>query len=163
MSRNTIELNFGDGEYLFALTVPRLIELQEKTGDGIGELHARMMKGVVRSSEGIALIPNYAEFRILDLIETIRQALIGGGKGIVEGQEVEVTPLVAQRLMENYVVDRNGNLRCTLYELWNTAFAILGVCVMGFDPPKKDEPAKERAKTRKKASSTTRSSASTAK
>lgn len=55
---------FGDGEHAFALTYELAIELERKTGVGIGGLFHRVRK---------------LDFAITDLTETIRLALIGGG------------------------------------------------------------------------------------
>jgi hypothetical protein len=48
-----------------------------------------------------------AEFYALDIIETIRHGLIGGGKGVVNGEEVKVTPAaIATKLVDTYVLGR---------------------------------------------------------
>lgn len=150
MSQNTIELEFGDGQYTFALPLAQINELQKKTDAGIGKLYGRLLKGCVQVSSGeFNLIPALAEFYALDVIETIRHGLIGGGKGTVNGEEIAVTPLIANRLIDAYVLGQ------PLKAAWSVAVTVLGVCIQGYDPPKKAEPAKERAKpTRKKAAST---------
>ena len=131
MPRNTIELEFADGKYLFALPLPRIDELQRKTGVGIGALFARVLKGCAQVGDDIVQAPSHAEFHALDLIETIRQGLIGGGRGEVDGAEVKVTPVLAQRLIDNYV-------NCEpLAEAWAVAAAVLGAAVVGYDEPKK--------------------------
>lgn len=133
-----IELNFADGEYLFALPLARIAELERKCGApgppvGIGKIFARVLKGVVRSDNGeIYLAPSAAEFYAVDLIETIRQGLIGGGRGMVNGEEVKVTPTIADRLIQSYITDR------PLKEPWDLAVSILGATIAGYDPPKKD-------------------------
>lgn len=141
MPSNTIDLEFADGEYTFALPLERIDELQIKCGIGIGGLYARVIKGFVRDpvTGQVMTAPGAAEFYALDLIETLRQGLIGGGKGIVNGAEVKVTPQVANQLLRNYVLDRPLN------ESWSMAAAILGACIIGYDPPKKDEPPVEGA------------------
>lgn len=141
---NTIDLKFADGEYTFALPAPRLDELQRKCGApgppiGIGAIFARVLKGCVVAGKEVIMVPAQAEFFSADLIETIRQGLIGGGKGVVDGQEVKVTDTVANRLVDNYVLSR------PLSDSWSMAAAILGACVMGYDPPKKAGPASKRA------------------
>lgn len=155
---NKIDLLFADGSYTFALPLPRIDELQRKTGVGIGGLFARVLKGCVPVGNDIVLAPGSAEFYAVDLTETIRQGLIGGNHGLVDGNEIEVSPVLANKLVDNYVLDR------PMVEIWNIAAAILGAVVMGYDPPKKDEPAQERAprKTTKKAASTTRKRSQTA-
>jgi hypothetical protein len=132
--RNTIDLEFADGLYTFALPVERINELQTKCGIGIGGLFARVLKGCARIGDEVVLAPAQAEFYAVDLIETIRQGLIGGNHGVVNGEEITVSPAVAQRLVTNYVLDR------PLSDSWSMAASILGACIVGYDPPKKDQP-----------------------
>jgi hypothetical protein len=156
MSCSTIDLDFGDGSYTFALPLAQINELQRKTGAGIGAIYARVVRGCVPDPKGLhgewVLNPATAEFYASDLIETVRHALIGGGKGVVAGEEVKVTPVIANRLVDTYVMDQ------PLIDAWKVAATILGVCILGYDPPKKDEPPKTgatSAKRGRKASSTT--------
>lgn len=146
---NSIDLEFADGTYTFALPLPRIDELQRKTGIGIGGLFARVLKGCTRVRGDVVLSPGSAEFYALDLIETIRQGLIGGGKGLANGAEIKVTPGLADRLIQNYVLDR------PLSDSWSMAASILGAVIVGYDPPKKDEPADEPATQTETAGSTT--------
>lgn len=131
---NTIDLAFADGTYTFALPLERIEEIQRKTGTGIGAVFARVIKGANRIGNDIVLAPASAEFYALDLIETIRQGLIGGGKGIVDGAEIKVSPVLAQRLVTAYVLNR------PLSEAWETAVSILGAVIVGYDPPGGDAP-----------------------
>lgn len=126
---NTIELEFADGVYTFALPLERIDELQRKTGAGIGKLFARVIKGANRISDDIVLAPASAEFYALDLIETVRQGLIGGGRGMVDGAEVKVSPAIAQRLVANYLLNQ------PLSAAWELAVSILGAVIVGYDPP----------------------------
>lgn len=137
---NTVDLAFADGSYTFALPIARINELQSKTGIGIGALFNRVLKGVARVGDQIVLAPSAAEFYLADIYETVRQGLIGGGRGIVDDQEVIVTPAVAERLMKNYVLPESGQ---PLRDAWSMAAAILGACVVGFDEPKKKDGASE--------------------
>jgi hypothetical protein len=152
MSRNTIDLEFADGVYTFALPLPQIAELQRKCDAGIGALYARVVKGCVLVDGQWHLNPGTAEFYALDVIETIRHGLIGGAKGVVNGEEVNVTPLIANRLIDSYVMGQ------PFVDGWKTAATMLGVCILGYDPPKKGEPDDAPApvkKRAKKASSTT--------
>jgi hypothetical protein len=147
---NTIDLEFADGEYTFALPLPRIDELQHKTHIGIGGLYQRLLKGAVIGETGqAAIIPHLGEFYALDIVETVRQGLIGGGKGVVNGAEVRVTPELANRLIENYVLTQ------PLASSWPKAVMILAACIVGYDPPKKDEPPLEGAAEEPTVSSTT--------
>ena len=71
---------WGDGEYSFRLKIKEIKELQATTGEGVGNIARRVMSGW----------PNY-----LDLYETIRLALIGGG----------TPPVKAKQLVDMYVDD----------------------------------------------------------
>lgn len=134
MPSNEIELEFADGQYVFALPLVQINELQRKTGIGIGGLYARTLKGVTRVGAETMLVPGAAEFYALDIIETIRHGLIGGGKGTVNGEEVKVTPIVANKLIDAYVLTQ------PLVSAWNVAISVLLACIMGYDPPKKASP-----------------------
>ncbi|MGJ0508933.1 MAG: gene transfer agent family protein [Methylocystis sp.] len=152
--QNSIDLKFADGDYTFALPLKQINELQRKTDIGIGGLLKRVMNGCAVVEGQIFGNPMLAEFYALDIIETIRQGLIGGNRGVVNGDEIEVSPVLAAKLIDAYVLSQ------PLSQSWNIAAAILGAAVIGYDPPKKDQPAAERAqdkpeKTRKKATSTT--------
>lgn len=152
----SLELLFADGEYCFDLKLPQLAELQEKRGP-IFQVYARVLKGryliggqpLVREQEG----ESFAE----DLFDTIRLGLIGGGRGMVNGEEVEVSALAAKRLVERYCIDR------PLVESWAVAAAILAARVVGYEPKKKaepePEPVVEPAPRKRKASTSKRSSA----
>jgi len=72
---------FGDAEHEFRLTAPLILELERKTGSGIGALCSRLFART---------------FSQADLIETIRHALIGAG----------TDPKRASELVAAYVVDR---------------------------------------------------------
>lgn len=141
---SSVEIEFGDGQYVCALPLVQINELQRKVGCGIGALYSRTLKGVTRVGEQTMLVPGAAEFYALDVIETVRHALIGGEKGTVNGEEVKVTPLLANRLIDTYVLGR------PLVEVWNIAVTVLHACIMGYDPPKKAEPAPARAPGKRK-------------
>ena len=55
---------FGDGEKTFALPSDQILELERKTGIGIGALYTRVLSG---------------QFGFTDITEVIRLGLIGGG------------------------------------------------------------------------------------
>lgn len=146
-----LDLEFADGEYLFDLKLPQLAELQEKRGAGVFAIYGRVLRGRYLIDETVVGLPHEGECYAEDLIETIRLGLIGGGRGMVEGKEVEVTALTAKRLVERYCYS------APLREVWSTAAAILTARIEGYTPPGKDEPAKKPA-TRKRRSTSTKQS-----
>jgi hypothetical protein len=151
MSTSSIELEFGDGLYTFALPLAQIAELQKKTGIGIGGLFGRVTKGcfVNPGSGEVHVDAKLGEFYALDLIETLRHGLIGGSKGVVNGEEVKVTPEMATRLIDTYVMGQ------PLIRAWNLAVSVLGATIVGYDPPKKDQPPLEGAADEQTATSTT--------
>lgn len=139
--QTSIDLAFADGVYTFKLGLPQISALQQKCGIGIGGLYARLLKGRYVVQDVSIGLTTEAQFYLEDVVETIRQGLIGGRHGEVDGQPVEVTSIVANRLVENYVVPPAAPLK----ESWNVAVAVMTALVEGYDPPKKDEPGSDPA------------------
>lgn len=127
MAQEELRLAFADGEYLFRLNLYGIKEIQEKCGAGIGKVWSRLASSRLNHLGEDIGHPQLADFRIEDIVEPIRQALIGGGQGEVDGVAVKVTPILANRLIENYVLSR------PLQEGWATAYAIVGGLVEGYD------------------------------
>lgn len=143
-----LELEFADGAYLFDLKLPQLAELQTVRKSSIFSIYGRVCAGrYVLDGEPIVIPQEGAAFSD-DIFETIRCALIGGGRGIVNGAEMAVSALTAKRLVENYCH------AAPLRESWGIAAAILGARIEGYDPGPKGEPAKAPAARRRKPKST---------
>ena len=122
-----IHLKFADGEYRFALGLAQVDELQTKCGAGIGALYARVLQGRLADDPSVGH-PMYAGFHLADVRETIRQGLIGGGQGLVDGADVTVTALRANDLVDRYLADM------PLARQWDLAAAILYALVEGYEP-----------------------------
>lgn len=136
--KTEIELPFADGTYLFRLPIKRIIEIEEKAGP-IDLVKHRLMHG---------------GWSIHDVVETLRQGLIGGAKGEVNGKAIDVTALRANSLIENYV---DGH---ALAEHHLTAKAVIASLYVGYpqaQQAKKKAPAKRssRRKSTGASSSTT--------
>ncbi len=122
-----VDLAFANGTYRFALGLAQIHELQTKCDVGIGGLYARVLQG--RMSDDITVAhPAYGAYRIDDVRETVRQGLIGGGEGIVDGAEIKVGALRANELVERYLDPM------PLSEQWNLAAAILYAKIEGYKP-----------------------------
>ena len=138
---NSVELHFGDGEYLFRFGLTQFKELQDKCKAGLGAIFARVTAGRYfdnATNEGFGN-PLEAQYYVEDLYEIIRLGLIGGGRGMVGGESVTVDPLVARRLVDRYVVGR------PLKEPWSVAAAVMMAVCEGYEPPKKVEPGSDPA------------------
>lgn len=133
MITTALELLFADGEYLFDLKLPQMAELQEKRGP-IFAVYGRVLKGRFLVGDVTYADTTAGESNAEDLFETIRLGLIGGGRGLVDGKEVVVTPLTAKTLVERYCHTR------PLKESWSIAAAVLSARIEGYEP-KKEEPA----------------------
>src|SRR5690606_22117530 len=78
---------FGDGERAFSLPPALILELERKTGTGIGGLCRRLFA---------------ADFHHADILETIRLALIGGGESPEAAAGLVATYGAARPLSEIY-------------------------------------------------------------
>ena len=137
--QTSIDLPFADGTYTFRLGLAQINELQTKCGIGIGGLYARLLRGrYVIDTVSLGLTTE-AEFHLADVIEPIRQGLIGGKRGEVDGTPVEVSSIAAARLIENYLCAKDGTLLVPLREAWNLAVAVVAALIEGYEP-KKAEP-----------------------
>jgi hypothetical protein len=128
VTQTHIDLAFADGEYRFALGLEQIHELQTKSGVGIGALYARVLQGRVQDDIAVGH-SQYAAYHHVDLTETVRQGLIGGGVGLVDGAEVKVGAMRANQLVERYLHP------LPLVDQWKLAAAILYAKVDGYNPP----------------------------
>lgn len=105
-----VTLDFADADYLFKLPVKRIAELEEKCGAPVGTIWKRVCLT--------------ADYKVVDLLETVRLGLIGGG----------LDPQEARKLIDRY---------CDAWplQIWHQhAIAILGVCVEGYADAESERP-----------------------
>lgn len=81
--RGDVTVDWGDGTHTFRLTYPGLIELEQKCESALAEIIERV---------------NAGRYKVSDIRETIRIALIGGGK----------SPVDALKLVRTYIDERIG-------------------------------------------------------
>lgn len=103
-----VHLEFADGEYRFWLPLPQVVELQRKTGDTSILVIEERLRGAIGVQEAEGSEPEFVflgggSAMIEDVRETLRLGLIGGNSGMVDGEEIEVGPMVAKRLVDAYV------------------------------------------------------------
>jgi hypothetical protein len=131
-----ITLPFADGEYAFDLPLAQIKELERSAQCGIAAVYGRVSRGRLLFANGspdFAQIdiadPFNASFMESDVLDTIRLGLIGGGGGVVDGEEVRVGPTRAQELVVRYVIGQ------PLADAWMIAFAVLGARMHGVAVP----------------------------
>jgi hypothetical protein len=127
--QTALELKYADGDYLFDLPLPQMRELQEKRGCGIFKIYGRLLKGRYLLGETQVAMPEEGEAFAEDIFEVIRLGLIGGGKGVVDGKDVEVSAIRARTLVENYCHP------APLRESWSIAAAVVAARIEGYTPP----------------------------
>lgn len=133
-----IDIKFADGEYTFKLGLAQISELERKCNDGIGAIYARTTKGRYGYLPGEGLADE-GQYRFPELIEIIRQCLIGGGAGVVDGSPVKVSSIRANDLIDAYLIGATDQ-RMTASAIWALAYTALRALIEGYDPPKKGEP-----------------------
>lgn len=128
-----IDLKFADGEYTFKLGLAQISEIEKKCDGGIGAIYARILRG--RYGLGTDdILPTEADYKFGELVEVIRQGLIGGGAGKVDGKDVTVSPIRANDLVNAYVIGV-GDTRQALKTAWALAASILAALIEGYTPP----------------------------
>lgn len=143
-----IEQEFGDGVYLFALRLPEIKELQRLCDAGLFTIYGRVLAGRNKlidpaGNEIVVTAAHQGAAFVEDVYETVRLGLIGGGRGLVNGQEVKVDALRARQLMETYVYGK------PVKPTWDLAAATLYALIEGYDPGPKGEPAEAPAQESK--------------
>lgn len=139
--QTSIPLAFGDGEYIFALPIKQIVALEAKAGPIDAVKHRLLFGG----------------FSILDVVETLRHGLIGGGKGSTLAGDVAVSELKANHLIDTYVDGK------PLAEIDIIAKAVITALYVGYTPEgevaqkKSVKPRKSRAASTGALSSTTAS------
>jgi hypothetical protein len=87
LPETAVRAYFGDSERTFCLTLPMVFELERLTGVGVGALFERLTQ---------------RQFRQVDINETIRLALIGGGCNPVEVEPLVGAYVIGRPLSETY-------------------------------------------------------------
>lgn len=136
----SIELDFADGRYWFALTMATLLELERKCGakdhDGIHRdksvflMHSQLGAGLVVGNDGQVIFTGNGEGLARDIAHIIRLGLFGGGSATVMGEKVGVSIGEAHSLVNTYVYPA-----APLVESAATAFAILNAVIHGNPKP----------------------------
>ncbi len=136
MADTAVTLPFADGRYTFALPVARVFAI-ERTGEkrSIFTIYDDLAGGLVpNESEGFS----YAfggSARMDEIRAVIREGLIGGREGIVDGETIVIGQADAVRLIEGYCYPHRPAA-----EDAETALFILDAAIRGVQLKKKADP-----------------------
>lgn len=130
-----IELDFADGEYRFWLPIPQVLELERNAGSLLA-LEYALKNSIGLNESGDPEFSGGGSAEHLAIRETIRLALIGGAKGTVNGEQIEVGPNTAKALVDNYVYPARP-----IGESAVLAWSILAAAIWGNDHFNTDEKA----------------------
>ncbi len=138
-----VDLAFADGEYHFWLPLPQIIELERKTGESILVIEERLRGAIGVDGEDFVFLGG-GSAKITDVRETIRLGLIGGNSAMVDGQEIEVGPVLAASLIDAYAYPTRP-----LSEGIVLAWRILHAAIHGVELKKKvTNPSEEKSQSR---------------
>lgn len=119
--QTSIDLAFGDGEYNFNLSWAGCAEVERASNAEIMVIYSRVLNGQASTS---------------DMVEIIRQGLMGGSGGTVDDEPVETPDHVVARLIKRYVT---GPDRQPISVSWTLAQAIISAAIIGYEPAKKND------------------------
>lgn len=98
-----VTITFADGEYRFWLGLPQIVALERACGDvSILTIEERMRAAIGQDGDEFIFLGGGSAM-IADVRETIRLALIGGNHALTDAGEVEVGPIRAKQLVDEYI------------------------------------------------------------
>ena len=117
-----VVLPFADGEYHFFVPWAACAEIEAKAGAGILAIYARMAGG---------------DAHLNDIAETLRQGLLHGGGGTVDGKAVVTKGNVAEvdRLLRHYVTGPDAVM--SIADAWRLAQPVLAGAIVGYPEAQK--------------------------
>jgi hypothetical protein len=127
-----ITVPFADGQYRFWLPMPQVNELEKTIS--VCELEWHLRPSVALSADGSAVYAGGTVAQVRAIRDTIRLGLIGGAKGTVDGETVEVGPNRARELVDAYVFPAQP-----LGDAAALAWRILAAAVYGNEPGNVEE------------------------
>jgi hypothetical protein len=138
--QTSLTLDWADGSYDFRLTWTGCAEIERKAGAGIQTVFERVLLGGAHTA---------------DVIEVIRQGLLGGSGGVVDGADVTTKAPTVNALIDRYVTGPDAP---PFAESWNVAKAVLSAFMVGHESAQKkseaDDPEPTSASTPPRSSPT---------
>lgn len=130
-----VTADFADGTYRFWLGLPQIVALERACADtSILVIEERLRAAIGVEGEDFTFVGGGSAM-IADVRETIRLALIGGNHAEVGEEEVEVGPIRAKQLVDEYIAPARP-----LSEGVVLAWRVLHAAIFGVRLKKKAEP-----------------------
>lgn len=138
--RTDVDIEFADGVYRFFLPLKPLIALEERFGSMAG-FEGKLRQAIGLNEKGQPIFAGGGEFEAAACREIIRSGLVGGGRALVDDGVIEVTPRLANGLLDQFVYpDR------PMGEAAAVAWRVLAAAYYGHEEPRRvPELAKEMA------------------
>lgn len=130
-----VEMPFGDGEYVFWLPLPQVVELERVTGRPMLAIEESLRQAIGGAADGELSFLGGGSAHAKDVLDVLRLGLIGGNSGMVHDEEVEVGPIRAKQLVEQYAYPARP-----LSEGVVQAWRVLSAAIFGVELKKKAEP-----------------------
>lgn len=131
-----VEMPFGDGEYVFWLPLPQVVELERVTGRPMLAIEESLRQAIGGTGDGELSFLGGGSANAKDVLDVLRLGLIGGNSGMVHGEEVEVGPIRAKQLVEQYAYPARP-----LSEGVVQAWRVLSAAIFGVELQQKKSPA----------------------
>jgi hypothetical protein len=113
--QNHVTLDWADGSYNFKLPWAACAEIERKSGAGIQAIYERVELG---------------QAHLADVAEIIRQGLLCGSGGLVDGQVIDCKPQVVTPLIDRYVTGPDAR---PFTESWSLAATIFRSFMHGYE------------------------------
>lgn len=102
MSETKVTLPFADGHYTFWLPMPRIIAAERECDCSILALFYQLGESIGQSVGGAMVLVGQSDARLRACHSIIRNALVGGGSALVQGEDVTVGDAMALELVQTY-------------------------------------------------------------
>lgn len=119
---------FGDGTYRFWLPMPRVIAAEREISGSILALFYDIAEALGESVGGTIVLAGSTDARLKSCHAVIRNALVGGNEGQVDGEIIAVGDTLARELVETYCYPA----RPAMHDI-ALAWEILRAAVYGID------------------------------
>lgn len=140
MPDTAVELDFAGGKFRFWLPLPQIFAIErgplahkhEGYPRSVFAMYDAISSGIGIRQDGGTVYVGGASALVGDVRNIILQGLIGGAGGVIDGDDIVVTPQIAAELVSQYVYPADS-----LSQAMHLAWLILNAAINGIDLKKK--------------------------